>query len=129
MRWQLKITNEGVMTRYTTPEASANFVGLVIFWEWAMSASQIFCYTMSWSLANVISVDQDQVTKAFVRKLDLKCLNNVDNDEWKRLTDDRNKCRSLITEMKATIYSLGDQIRRTTDNLFIFSIYYLYYLF
>ena len=58
--------------------------------------SQRLCYTVSWSLANVTSVDQDYVTKTFSNATGR--VKNVDIDEWERLTDDRNKWRFLITE-------------------------------
>ena len=42
--------------------ASAGIAGLVMSWGWATSASQRLCYTVSWSLINVTSVDQDYNT-------------------------------------------------------------------
>ena len=32
-----------------------------------MSASQRLCYTVSWSLINVMAVDQDNITKMFAK--------------------------------------------------------------
>ena len=70
VRWQHKITTKKywdvlVLPLCTPPSASAGFAGFVMFWEWATSASQRLCYTLSWLSANVASVYQDYVTKTF----------------------------------------------------------------